>query len=1158
MSDQVPSRKVSEITADPGQHSTLEPASTLIMNRSDEVIDRLETQITRELETFRSRQASTIVAEEARKGERDQCIRRLRERLIERKLYATWLESEVEARNQRIDELFESTRKASEDLRRAESELAALRSFPMRAVLSRARERSGRVALAVQEMLRSPGALARSTWQRLGLGRPLNAVEDLGGLQGSQEKLGEGEGPAQECLESTRDRNEILKWIPPRRDPYEVFLQNQEISDEERIDQLRSMNDRPTFSVLVVRGHAVPRHYRETVASLRSQIYTDREVIFIDGPGSRRAMTDECHSRDEDEQDELDALRKAAGQASGDYLVFVNQDVVLQHDALLEFASAIVNAPESPDLVFGDEDRIDADGNRFHPRFRPSWSPELLLAYQAVGGTLAVRRSVFQAIGGIRTEYGQAWTYDLVLRIAEHTDRVARVARVVGSVFADQRESEPFDPSSVEMIRQSARALADAVGRRGIAARVAQPAWASRLRVPAFELDFPEHGPGVAIVIPTRDRADLLRRCLESIRARTTYQNYEIVVIDNGSQEDETLEYLDRLGPGCRVIRIENDERGFSYARIHNQAIQQLGDSFEFVVLLNNDTEVVRPEWLSQLVGYGQIAGVGAVGGRLLYPDGRLQHAGIVTDLFGGGPGHPFKGLPWWHADGQFLDRVARNVSAVTAACLLVRRETYLKIGGFDEDRFAVGFNDVDFCLRLSEMGLRCVYAPRAELLHFEGASRGLTLDLDEQQRFQERWGRRSDPYFHPAWSRDEHRPRISTRYQGAPVPIKHQPVRVLVDLDRLDGRGSSRFVTNLVEGYRHETRIVPEVCCRVDGPMGTILRRSGISVSVVPIEPGLSVADRIQSLADHFDRSECDLIHAVGVDQFPTLHAARLARIPSLWSIRDAVDFRDAFLSLDDNSAKAAIEAFSTASRVVFPARQIRNLFAPVESCWNFEVIHEAGPMPSGWPDRGDIVEDARHHLPGSARVVTCLYGEDRDQVGAILDACSTLVRSVNEVDVQIIGIPEVGSWLRDHEPFARLGPRARFVSMFDDTELKQALARTDVFVNVAGRDLSPEVSSIAEGLRKPLIQSDVDGMDESMGQAAHVFMFDPRDQDSLRSRIEAILKTPEHHRVWGRMASPARYQDMVRQYERLTLEALRSHANQSSDHARAARDVA
>jgi GT2 family glycosyltransferase len=430
----------------------------------------------------------------------------------------------------------------------------------------------------------------------------------------------------------------------------------------------------------------------------------------------------------------LSIVRPGEAPAAADYLIPLAAGEEVDDEALDVVAAALHEAGR-PALLRGDP----AGGNL------PDFSPELMLATMEPPWALAVRADAFAAAGGWRRGFeGRAAIYDLALRLTDDpATRIAHapvpVARRVPPTLA-RREAEAA---------QGARAVADALDRRGIDARVRRPAFALREGRPLFELDFPDDGPRVAVVVPTRDRVDLLRRCVGSILARTAYRNFRLVVVDDRGADPSAIAYLEAL-PGvdrrCRVIRRADDGRPFSYARLNNEAVRGLGDDgAEFVLFLNNDTQAVRPGWLSALVGYGRMPGVGAVGARLLYPDGRVQHAGVALGLHGDMPGHASKLAPWWDRGPSALASLARGCSAVTAACLLTRRATFLELGGFDEARFAVGYNDIDYCLRLRDRGLRTVYAPSAELLHFEGATRGHSDDPAETAAFLAAWGHLRD-----------------------------------------------------------------------------------------------------------------------------------------------------------------------------------------------------------------------------------------------------------------------------------------------------------------------------------------------------------------------------------------------------------------------------
>jgi GT2 family glycosyltransferase len=253
------------------------------------------------------------------------------------------------------------------------------------------------------------------------------------------------------------------------------------------------------------------------------------------------------------------------------------------------------------------------------------------------------------------------------------------------------------------------------------------------------------------VIIPTKNQLKLLKACLDSLET-TTYKNYQVAIIDNESDDPKTLEYLKQLN--CQVLRIKNPGGKFSFAAINNRAAEQV-DS-EYVLFLNNDTEVINPRWLSQMVGYAQIPAVGAVGARLLYPDGRIQHAGVIHGLHHGLAGHAFKLMNSENRGYLSQAMVTRNYSAVTAACMITPRQLFLELGGFDEENFAVAYNDADYGYRLLERGYRCVYCPDAELLHKEGTSRGFTDNPQEVAAFRRKYAGKNDSFYSPHLSLED------------------------------------------------------------------------------------------------------------------------------------------------------------------------------------------------------------------------------------------------------------------------------------------------------------------------------------------------------------------------------------------------------------------
>ena len=398
--------------------------------------------------------------------------------------------------------------------------------------------------------------------------------------------------------------------------------------------------------------------------------------------------------------------------------MFLDHDDELSPDALGEIALKIDESPDA-DIIYSDDDKIDVNGNRFAPQFKPDWSPELLLSYMYFSHIFVVRRSLFDELGGMRVGFEGSQDYDFALRASEkargiyHIPLVLYHWRVLPNSTASSGNAKP---GSIEAGR---KAVQDALDRRKIPAKAYQPDWAQKAQAGIFSHKYVlDNCPSVTVIIPTKNQMKILSRCIDSLLSKTDYPNYEILVIDNNSDDPETIHYLKELSGKSRinVVAVGNLQGKFNYSFINNRAVEKARS--DYVLFLNNDTEVLKEDWLTQMVGCAQTHGVVAIGARLLYPDRRIQHAGVIIKFYRGLAGHAFNGLPGWNEGYLAYAKVLRNYTAVTAACLLTPRKLYLEMGGLDENNFGVAYNDVDYCCRLIEKGYRVVYTPEAELIH--------------------------------------------------------------------------------------------------------------------------------------------------------------------------------------------------------------------------------------------------------------------------------------------------------------------------------------------------------------------------------------------------------------------------------------------------------
>jgi GT2 family glycosyltransferase len=519
----------------------------------------------------------------------------------------------------------------------------------------------------------------------------------------------------------------------------------------------RSQPYRPLISV-VMPIHAIAEVWlRRALDSVRAQVYADWELCAVNdaapGPVVRRLLAEYAAGDGRVRMTHLSSNQGIAGasnvglrMATGEFVGFLDHDDELYPDALLEVVRFLNARPET-DLVYSDEDKIEPSGRRVQPFFKPDWSPDLLLSMNYIGHFVACRRSLLEAVGGFREGLDGSQDHDLLLRVTERTPRIGHVPRVLYG-WRQVAGSAARDPSAKPAATAAGeRAVAEALARRGVDASVEVAAPGRYAVRYAFRGE-----PRVSIIVPMRDRAALTRQCIASLEARTRYRNWELIVIDNGSRLEASRRFLAAVAARHRVLASPGP---FNYSALNNLGAAQATGAH--LLFLNNDTEAVGEGWLEALLAHSERAEIGAVGARLLFPDGRIQHAGVF--LMGGQPhvaGHAFKHLRADTLAWRGLAQVPRNVIAVTGAGLMVRRAVFEEVGGFDE-RIAVILGDVDLCLRIGERGYRIVYTPEATLIHHESATRGRRPMPGDVGLMVARWHaklERGDPYYNPNLSR--------------------------------------------------------------------------------------------------------------------------------------------------------------------------------------------------------------------------------------------------------------------------------------------------------------------------------------------------------------------------------------------------------------------
>ena len=505
--------------------------------------------------------------------------------------------------------------------------------------------------------------------------------------------------------------------------------------------------ERSLVSVVMAFDRADPQSLRRTIDSMRAQVYEPWELLLAIQASSLTSLKQGLGEGADDPRVQLvlsaaPTLADALRMARGDVVAFVEAGDALATEALLEVVRRFNDDPEA-EIVYSDQDSLDADGCRTDPFFKPEWDPELLLSTNVLGPFTAVRRRLVDEMGGLTPALAAGQAYDFMLRASEKTDRIARVPRLLCHLGPREASRDAIAARHAAS-RDERRAIEDALGRRGRSGCVETrfTTRGPRCYTTRFRL---AGRPLVSIVIPTRDQAALLRATVDSILGRTQYDAYEILIVDNDSRDPEALEYLASLRSPCSILRWPQP---FNYSAINNFGVASARG--EQLLFLNNDVEVINPDWMTAMLEYAQFDSVGAVGARLLYADGTIQHAGIVLTRAGVGL-HAFRNTAKDVPGVPRLADLPRNCSAVTGACMMVPRRVFHELGGFDE-QLRVVLNDVDLCLRLREKKYQVVYTPHAQLYHHEGASRRRDHPLEDEKRFVEIWGSRrgQDPYYNP------------------------------------------------------------------------------------------------------------------------------------------------------------------------------------------------------------------------------------------------------------------------------------------------------------------------------------------------------------------------------------------------------------------------
>lgn len=532
----------------------------------------------------------------------------------------------------------------------------------------------------------------------------------------------------------------LSERMEPEKVPYQTWFEQYRACEEElKIQRAHKWKRKPLISVVVPAYQTPEAFLRQLILCMQAQSYQNWELVIGNAsPDDEKMQSVILEYAKEDSRIQEVKIRKNLGiaentnaalaAAKGEYVGFMDHDDLLEPDTLFEIARRIEKEPKL-DVLYTDEDKVTTDlSEYFKPNLKPEFNLDLLRSNNYICHFFVVKKEIIQKVGGFRPEYNGAQDYDFIFRCTEQAKKIEHIPRVLYHWRTHSASTADNPISKLYAYEAGKKAIEGNLQRMGEQGTVTM-----RSDYGFYDVDYKLQGtPLVSILIPNKDQSDTLRTCIASIQKKCTYPAYEILVIENNSIEEATFSYYKELeSQGIRVLHYP--KAGFNYSAINNFGVKEAKG--EYLLFLNNDMEVITPDFMEKMVSNLQRPQVGAVGAKLYYPDNTVQHAGIIIGI-GGIAGHAFLGLARGRSGYLHKASLQMNVSAVTAACMMTKKEVFEKIGGFEEE-LSVAFNDVDLCLRIGKAGYKIVYNPHVELYHYESKSRGAEDDEKKVRRFQ-------------------------------------------------------------------------------------------------------------------------------------------------------------------------------------------------------------------------------------------------------------------------------------------------------------------------------------------------------------------------------------------------------------------------------------
>lgn len=898
------------------------------------------------------------------------------------------------------------------------------------------------------------------------------------------------------------------------RPPHDTYVENTAITPRLRqamAEELSRFRYKPTISILVPVFLAQekgigPKWLKKAVESVQRQVYPHWELCLSDDKSTDPELLRFLNHLPNDPRIKL-ARREtnghicantntAADLATGEFVALLDHDDELAPHALFAVVERLQQYADA-DLIYSDEDKVDAAGRRYDPQFKPDWSPELLLSYNYVNHFTVIRRSVFERAGRFRPGYEGSQDHDLLLRVTELTDRVQHVPQILYH-WRSLDDSTASAAGVKPYVHVSGRkAVEEALQRRGVAASPYVPPFALKLGLPVLALDGSDDGPRVAIVV--RGSSEAVRRTVQAVRQNTSYRNFATHAAPDGASPAEAL----------------------------NQAAA--GRTEELLLFLDAGVEPTESRWLSRLVANLQLPGVGVAGGRLVGADGSVVDAGVVTGMRDGiAPAPAFAGLPADQISYYFYAEVTRNTSAVGGRCLLTKRDVFDRLGGFDARRYPHSLWDVDFALRLRGLGLRCVSVAGAELKAVDKPGEGPRRDRPSELLAMKRaYGRLRDPLHNPNCSEREPWRPLCDSPLSLPAEATRPPVRALVAAHNLNNpEGAPRYLSEIVIGLRDRGGIDPIVFSPFGGAGAKVYDAAGIRVDVRETAVSRRFVDGLWSPREYEEAQRVaagalrdhrpEVVIANTLTTFPLVEAAARAGIPSVWIVHESYSREHLDRLFPPFAKKRVMQALALASRVVPASHDTAALFTHLNGRGNFRVIHNGlDSRPFDEYILRVTQEEAAREVPGppeKKRLIAVGTVCERKGQHTLVEAAARLARERNDFVCHLVG-------MRNGIPYAdyvrSLVQRHRLesvVHLIPETDKAWTFYRAaDAFVCTSHMETFSRAVLEAEAFGLPIVSTPVCGLSEQVFWGENALRFDFGDAAGLAGQLRLLLANDE-----------------------------------------------